>query len=237
MKSVGIIGAGSFGVFMAEKLEPFVEVKMFSSSGKAGKWAASLEEVGKCDCVIPSIPMEAYEATLSKLKPHLSPKTVIIDVCSVKEEPVEIIQRMLPGQPLVATHPLFGPQSAGESLAGHIMVVCPEVSDKQCLDEIERFSAGVGLKVTKMSVTEHDEEMAVVQGLTFFIAHTLKEMGLHHQKLETPSFRRLLHLAELEANHSEELFRTIQTANQRTKAIRQRFINEATRINHQLNNN
>jgi len=55
-------------------------------------------------------------------------------------------------------------------------------------------------------------------------------------KLETPSFKRLVHLAELETHHSDDLFQTIQSGNARTAAVRQKFVDEVTRINSLLNN-
>lgn len=234
MKTVGIIGFGSFGKFLAEKLDSFVEVRVFSASGKPNKWASSLEQVTATDFLILSIPLEAYKDTLNKIKKHLGTKTVIVDVCSVKQDPLQIIRSILPKQPTVSTHPLFGPESAGDSLIGHTLVLCPEDSDKQALETIESFALQIELKVINMSAEEHDEEMAVVQGLTFFVAHSLKDMNLHQQKLSTPSFEKLLQLASLEKHHSDELFNTIQTGNTKTKDIRQRFIKLAKSLDQKI---
>jgi prephenate dehydrogenase len=76
--------------------------------------------------------------------------------------------------------------------------------------------------------------MAVVQGLTFFIARTLDDMKLREQQLSTPSFERLLHLAELEQHHSAELFRTIQQGNSYTQNVRRAFMDAAHIIDKEL---
>jgi prephenate dehydrogenase len=235
MTTVGIIGAGSFGMFLAEKLDVFCDVKISSRSGKGGKWAASLEEVAGCDYIIPSIPVEAYESTLTTLKTHIKKDSVIVDICSVKEKPGQIIKKVLPDNLLVATHPLFGPESAKDTLKGHCLVLCPDVSNTGELEKIATFAEVLELDVIQMTAVEHDQEMAVVQGLTFFIARTLHEVGIHRQKLETPSFKRLLHLAELETHHTDDLFYTIQNGNDQTTKIRQKFIDTTNKLNAAIN--
>lgn len=231
---IGIIGAGSFGLFLAEKLSVVAEVKLYSRSGNGGQWNASLEDVVACDWLIPCIPVDAYTPVLTEIKPMLSPQTVLVDVCSVKEKPVQMIKEVLPDQPLVATHPLFGPESASQSLVGHTIVLCPESSNKKAYEAVAALCRQLELIIVEMSAATHDKEMAVVQGLTFYIAHALKDMNLHKMVLETPSFKRLRHLAELEEHHSQELFETIQNGNNYTKEVRAAFLREATKINQSL---
>lgn len=234
MKSVGIIGFGSFGAFLAEQLSSFCQVKVYSASGRQNQWARSLKEIATCDFVIPAVPLEAYSTTLQELKPLLKPETVIVDICSVKVEPMQRIAELLPGQPTAATHPLFGPESAKDSLEGHVLVLCPDQSDPEALAQVQTFAETLKLKVITMTCQEHDQEMATVHGLTFFIAHALKDMGLHSQKLATPSFKKLLALAELEQHHSQDLFLTIQNGNPYTKKIREEFLKQANKLNQQI---
>lgn len=231
MKTIGIIGAGSFGIFLARHLGKHAEVKIYSKSGRGGEWAASLEDVTRCDYLILSIPLEAYKEVLESVKPLINEKTVIVDVCSVKEKPVQLINDILPNQPVVATHPLCGPESAAESLEGHTLVLCPDASFKEPLEAISAFASKLGMKVERMTCVEHDEEMAMVQGLTFFIARSLHEMGIHDQRLQTPTFKRLLYLAEIDSHHSDELFYTIQRGNPRMEDVRNRFLKTVQELN------
>lgn len=237
MKAVGIIGFGSFGKLLAEKLDPYCKVLVYSKSGKANKWAASFEAVATAEFVIPSIPLNAYKEVLKKLKPLLNSRTVIVDVASVKVVPIELIQEILPGQPLVATHPLFGPESAKDSFSGHTLALCPEASDQDSLNLVKKFADTLGLKVVEISAQEHDRELAVVHGLTFFIARILKDMHLHKQTLSTPTFEKLLKLAEIESHHSADLFHTIQAGNPYVKDVRKAFLAQATQIDKDLNHN
>ena len=234
MNTVSIIGFGSFGAFLAEKLNDHLEVKVYSHSGKPNQWATTLEDAAKADYLILSVPLETYRKVLEEIKPLLRPDTVIVDVCSVKEEPARIIQEILPLQPRVMTHPLFGPESASDTLVGHTIVLCTDQSTNGSYADIKRFCERLELKIIELTSEEHDREIAVVQGLTFFVARTLTHFGIHRQKLSTPSFARLLHLAELEEHHSEDLFRTIQQGNPYTEEMRNRFLAAANEIDARL---
>ena len=234
MATIGIIGFGSFGKFLAEKLSSQAHVKVYDRRERPTTWRADFDDVAACDYVVLSVPLGAYPETLERLATVIAPGSVLVDVCSVKEHPVELIRQYLPKQPLVATHPLFGPESASGSLQGMTMVMCPEVSDAGSYAKIKDFAEKLELSIVEMSAVEHDREMAVVQGLTFFIARTLDDMKLREQQLSTPSFERLLHLAELEQHHSAELFRTIQQGNSYTQNVRRAFMDAAHIIDKEL---
>ncbi len=236
MTTIGIIGFGSFGKFLAEKLSSHCAVKVYDRRERPTTWRADFDDVAVCDYVVLSVPLGAYPETLERLATVISPDSVLVDVCSVKERPVELIRQYVPKQPLVATHPLFGPESASGSLQGMTIVMCPEVSDVESYAKIKDFSEKLELSIVEMSAAEHDKEMAVVQGLTFFIARTLDDMKLHSQQLSTPSFERLLHLAELEQHHSAELFRTIQQGNLYARSARRAFLGAARAIDSELDN-
>lgn len=235
MKTVGIVGFGSFGKFLADKLSSHARVIVYSHRGAETTWTVGLEQLAReADYIIPAIPLDVYEQFFAELSPLLRPETVIVDVCSVKVRPVEILQKVIPGHKIVATHPMFGPESASRSLEGHTMVMCEEVSDADEYADIKTFAESLGLKVVEISAEEHDKSIATVQGLTFFIARLLDNLKIHEELLSTPSFERLLNLAELERHHSSELFRTIQLGNGYTAKVREDFIAEAERVNHSL---
>lgn len=235
-KTIGIIGFGSFGKFLAEKLSTDYNIRVYSQSGQTGELIAGLATVASSSYLVLAIPLDAYEGVLNEIKPLISKSTVVVDVCSVKVQPMSCIAKLLPGQPTVATHPLFGPESANIDLAGHTMVFCPELSDPDALRDVVGMAEMLKLRVINMSADDHDREMALLQGLTFFIAHALKDLKLHEQKLSTPSFDKLLQLAKLEQNHSIELFQTIQQGNVFTDTIRREFINKCMKLDKSILN-
>jgi prephenate dehydrogenase len=236
MNTVGIIGFGSFGQFLAEKLEPYVNVKISSRNPSTVplRWKSTLNEIASCDYIIPAIPLDSYKSVLSELKPNLQPNAVIVDVCSVKIIPCSIISEVLPNAKLVATHPLFGPESAAKSLIGHTFVICRDVSDPIEVSKIIDFANIIGLNVVEKTTIEHDKEMAIVHALTFFIAQGLVNDKIHDASLHTPSFQKLLSLAELERHHSDDLFKTIQQGNPYAAEARQKFVDELLKINAHL---
>lgn len=234
MKTVGIVGFGSFGKFLAEKLSSHAKVRVYSHGGTESSWSASLLEVAQSDYVVLAIPLDGYEKILFQIKPLLLESTVVIDVCSVKVVATAVLKRLLPDQPRVVTHPMFGPESASIRVTGHTMVMCPSVSDQSAYAVVKEFVASLGITVIEMTPEEHDRQIATVQGLTFFIARALKDMKLNELQLSTPSFRRLLHLAELEQHHSDQLFQTVQLGNPYTMGVRQQFLAQATHIDDML---
>ena len=219
--TIGIIGQGSFGSFIAKKLGGKLETRTYEK----GDDAEALRSVASCDYLMLAVPLGAYREVLEMLVPVLPPITTLIDICSVKMAAVAAIREVLPDQLLVATHPLFGPESAADGLAGHTLVLCPELSDPQQYQRVSALGQVLGMRVIRMSADDHDREMATVQGLTFFVARAIGQFGVGSQILSTPSFRKLLDLAELDTHHSSELFMTIQNGNVYTEEVRQRFIN------------
>lgn len=231
MKSIGIIGYGDFGQMLANKLDKYFDLKVYSASGKINRWSVNLKEVAKTDYLILSIPLSKHKEVCQQLKPQLGINTVIVDVCSVKGESGKIIKHILPDQAILSTHPLFGPQSIENGLDNHVVVLCPDYSDKHTLQQATKFLKKIGLEIVLMESDEHDKQMALVHGLTFFVARILKDFDLNDARLKTPSFNKLISLAELEKHHTKDLFITIQKGNPHTEELRKHFIDRAKELN------
>ena len=225
-KSVGLIGYGSFGELLVELLHGRVKTKVYSrTSGKVPRHLrASIEEVAVCDYVVLAIPLAVYQAVLAELAKLIAPTTVVIDVCSVKVVPCELISELLPHNRLVATHPLFGPQTAAAGLKNLTMVICDEESDAAQALLVDAFCKTLGLKVVHMSADEHDRQMAKVHALTFFVAEALNGLDLESVTLKTPSFAKLTDLASLTEVESRALLDTLQTGNPYAAGVRREFV-------------
>jgi len=158
IKSVGVIGMGDFGRLIVEHLP--ADVKVLASSRRdikvPGAKMVSLEDVAKADVVILAISFNSIESVLKKLKPHIKPETLLVDVTSIKEEVENIYNRALPDHKnVLLTHPVFGPQTIKKGLRGHIFVVTKQQGERA--DEVMNFIKSVGLRVKKMSGKEHDK--------------------------------------------------------------------------------
>lgn len=238
----GIIGHGSFGKLLADILSEHGQVYVYARNKSSDesddqKEYVSLEKAASADVVIMAVGLEPLEQVSGQLASLVKKDTIVVDVCSVKIKPTEIITRNLGGKcRLLFTHPLFGPHTAKDGkIAGKSIVVCP--FDFKGKEKIMKFLEDkLGLKVIEMTAEEHDQEMAWVHGLTFFVGRGLMELNPPKSDLSTGYYQRLLDLVELESTHSLELFNTVQKGNPFAADIRRELIDKLEMINKEIGN-
>ena len=131
--TVGIVGFGAFGQLMARALRGHATLRAHDpdaarapAAARHGVALASLAEVAGSPVVVLAVPVAGLEAAVAAVAPHLRPGALVLDVGSVKVGPAAILRAGLPAHvDIVATHPLFGPESARDGLVGHRIAVCP----------------------------------------------------------------------------------------------------------------
>lgn len=237
--TLGVFGYGSFGALAVRELAPYFDVLVQSTKDPSElnlpehARVESFKAVAECDVVIPAIPLAGYRDWLRNVGPYLHPGTLVVDVCSVKVKPVEMLEAGLPKHvQILATHPIFGPQSAANGLSGQPIVVHPvRINGTDSYHDIKNFLADdLGLNVIEMDPETHDKKMAIIHALTFFIGRGLLSMDIEASDLDTGTFKNVLglseirNLAELETHHTKELFETIESGNPYAAAIRKQFI-------------
>lgn len=232
MKRFGIIGFGRFGQLAARHLRAQFEVVVSDAADIDAAATAldvrtgPLEEVAASDVVMLAVPVQAMAAVIAKIAPIVRPGALVLDVASVKMLPARWMAEVLPDSvDIVATHPLFGPQSARNGLTGQPLVICPVRGDRH--EKVAEFGRSLGLKVSVTSAEEHDREMAYVQALTHLIGRTLVNIRIPDEELKTDSYQHLLELCGLIRDDSKELFFAIQNLNPFASEITQQFIAEA----------
>jgi prephenate dehydrogenase len=232
-KSLGLIGFGQFGELAAKHLSRHFNVVVTDEAADAQARAAqlglqfgTLEAAAVCDIVIVAVPVRVMPQVFAGIAPHLKPQALVIDVGSVKTLPSQWMTEMLPPHvDLVATHPLFGPQSARNGLDGLRLVVCPIRGDR--FETVAAFGRSLGLIVTVTTAEEHDREMAYVQALTHLIGRSLVNLGIPDEQLKTPSYQHLLELCALIGGDTFELFSAIQTLNPYAAEVAESFVTQA----------
>ncbi len=233
MKTLGLIGFGQFGQLAASALKRDFRVTVADPAPDSAKRAAelgvgfgTLERVAGSEIVLFAVPVVSMQATFAAAAPYLAPGTLVLDVGSVKVMPSQWMLDLLPPHvDLVATHPLFGPQSAKTGLQGLRLVVCPIRGDRH--EKVAAFGRGLGLTVSIVTPEEHDREMAYVQALTHLIGRSLVNLGIPDESLKTPSYQHLLELCSLIGADTFELFTAIQTQNPYAAEVAQAFVAEA----------
>lgn len=219
MKTLGIVGFGSFGRFMVEHLRSRFEIRVHDlrdveeDARRLGVEAATLAEVVDSETLVLAVPVQAMESVLQKLAAESRWPKLVVDVGSVKVKPLALMDRYVPRRvDVVGTHPMFGPQSGRHGIAGLKIVLCP----LRCsgLDHLrELLARDLQLDVIEMTPEAHDRQIAYIQGLTHWIAKALREVTLPDLNLATPAYRHLLKIEEILREDSAALFRTIQSEN------------------------
>jgi len=238
---IGIIGFGRFGALTARYLAPDLAVLVLDSGAKtdairaAGAAPASLEEICRQDIVILCVPISSLRDHLRGIAPLLGPDTLVMDVCSVKVLPVRWMREILPpATPILATHPMFGPDSAADSLAGHKIVVCRERIEAARYEPIQRWLTDRGLEIIETSAEEHDRQIAVSLALTHFIGRSLAAFGAKPMPIDTEGYRRLLHILGVVENDTWQLFEDMHRFNPFARDQRQAFAQSMSDIEARL---
>jgi prephenate dehydrogenase len=170
------------------------------------------------------VAISAVEEVLMRTSAHLSPGSIVMDTCSVKTYPVDLMQRLLPDTvSILGTHPMFGPDSARNGMGGLPLILCPaRVSDSQTAEWREFFTS-MGLVVSVMSPDEHDKEAAFTQGVTHYIGRVLSDFGVRRSSIGTVGFNKLLEIVEQTCNDPWQLFLDLQRYNPYTGEMRSRL--------------
>ena len=241
MTEIGIIGFGQFGQFTARHLARFFDVTACDTSDRSREAAeigveyADFATVAKKQTVIFAVPLGAFSDVLQRAAPLLKPNVVCLDVCSVKMKPIELMTEILPlSVEIIGTHPLFGPQSGREGIAGMRVAYCPVRTTRA--EKIEKFlREKLQLKVLLRTPEEHDREMAHVQALTHFVARALDELHVAESALATVSYEELMRAARLVSEDSWELFQTIQQGNPFAADKRKTFVSKLVELEKRMN--
>lgn len=211
---VGIIGFGRLGKlltrYLAQDFDVFVyeRFSLDEQEMKAlGATPASLEEVCKSAIILPMVPIGQFEELLKEISPLVSPGTLVADVCSVKELPIQWMKKHLPEDiQILGTHPMFGPDSARDTLFGSKLVLTPVRIDDKLLRDITLYLERVGIKVIEASAEKHDKEIAHSLLLSHYIGQALIAFQAKPLEIDTKGFRRLIKILETVENDSFELF-------------------------------
>jgi len=239
--SLGIVGYGAFGQLSARFLRPWFRIlahdPQVTESPVEGVAMADLSAVCRCDIVVIAVPLSALVQACRAMAPLLRPGTLVMDVCSSKVLPAEILLRELPPHvDLLATHPMFGPQSIGAGIGagtkGLKMVLCPLRAPGA--KRVAAFlRARFGLSILVASPEEHDREAAFTQGLTHLIAKALLRMDDLPGRITTRSFDLIRQAVEMVRHDAPGVSHAIET-NPYAAGARSRFFAEMDAVRREL---
>lgn len=236
--TIGIIGFGAFGQLIARYLSPYFRLYAYDPvagldniAGALSVTLTRMEDVARCDIVILAMPVARLEHVVEAIAPHLRPGSLVLDVGSVKVSPANIMLSGLPDNvDIIATHPLFGPQSARDGIAGLKIAICP-VRGSQGARIGAFLRKNLALDVIMTTPEDHDRDAAMVQGLTHLIAKVLVQMEPLPTRMTTRSFDLIMQAVGMVRHDAPEVFHAIERANDFAPQIRQRFFDLAANVN------
>lgn len=227
----GIIGFGRFGQLLARDLSSRGEGVVFDPRWPSGSrlpietaWnPGTLADAAAARLVLYAVPIRALESVILASAPLVRAGAIVADTASVKEWPARWLMQHLPSTvDIVATHPLFGPDSAADGLRGKKIFVAPLRLRRP--RAVHRFLHSLGLEVLVGTPEEHDREIAETQALTHWLGRALERFGAAPRDLDTLGYRRLLEILHHVSRDSWELFQDMEQWNPHAANTRARFL-------------
>ncbi len=221
-----ILGAGKMGVWFAKFCKEKGDTIVIAdrNAEKLAKLKVELQvetadfptAVKDADRVLICTSISSFEEIVKKIAPATHKGQAIMDICSIKEYPVDIMHKYLKDATVLGTHPVFGPGSNG--VAHKAYVLTPTNPQEQAFAEqykqwLEKEQAHVFIMTPK----EHDDLMSIILGLPHFIGLVACETLLaqkgfaESKKLAGTTYRMLFTLAEATAMETPDLYANVQT--------------------------
>ena len=220
MNKVSIIGFGRFGAMLHALLTKGFEVDVYDKNpvDYAEVNEVSLEEALKNDTIFIAVPIRDFEDLVVDISTRIQSGKTIIDVCSVKVFPKKVMIDNLPEKiDIIATHPLFGPDSLKDS--GSVMTM------EAVRDSFERYNfwknyfESQNIIIEEISADDHDMMAARSQGLTHFVGRVIDDFGTNQTRIDTEGYKALHKLVNQTCNDSWDLFEDIQNYNPYTEKM------------------
>jgi prephenate dehydrogenase len=239
---IAILGAGKMGAWFAkffveegysvvvgdrkkEKLEKLKKKLAVETSDFEGA-------VKNADRILICVSINAFEEVVKKISSTIHDNQIVMDICSIKDFPVEKMHKYLKEGLILGTHPVFGPGST--TIENKTFVLTPTNSQEEAFaEEFKRWLEAKKARVLVMSPRKHDKLMSVVLGLPHFIGlvacdSLLEQADYAETKIVAgTTYRMLFTLAEATAMENPELFSTLQFTLPEMETLESLFIEKA----------
>ncbi len=177
--------------------------------------ASNMEAVKSADAVLLSVPIDNFEEVVKQISAYTHSGQAIIDITSIKVFPVATMHKHIKTGVVLGIHPMFGP--GAKSIANQNFVLTPTNDEETALaQKINKYLATRGARATMMAPNEHDEMMAVILGLSHFIAIASADTLVNFDKLKQmgaiggSTFKVLLTLAGSVVSEDPEFYASLQ---------------------------
>ena len=220
MNRVSIIGFGRFGAMLHSLLSKGFEVDVFdkNSIDNSEVNEVSLEDALRNETIFIAVPIRDFENLVKDISKKISSGKTVIDVCSVKVFPKKVMLDNLSNETdIIATHPLFGPDSLKDS--GSVMTMESVRNTFGRYDFWKNYFESQNISIEEISAEEHDMVAARSQGLTHFVGRVIDDFGTNQTRIDTEGYKALHKLVNQTCNDTWELFEDIQNFNPFTEKM------------------
>jgi prephenate dehydrogenase len=206
-KKIGIIGYGRFGRMLHNILAKDFTIAIYDTdpSLQSNPDYEPLASILKIPTIFLCVPISKLDVVLADIGSKFIVGT-IIDVCSVKKYPVELMQKYLASNiNIIATHPMFGPDSFFSDNQKNMMM-CHVRGDIETFDFWREYFTKNNIHVQLMTPDEHDRAAAYSQNITHVLGRALSNLNLQPSVIATQGYNNLLTIVKQTCNDSLELF-------------------------------
>jgi prephenate dehydrogenase len=185
-----------------------------------------MNHVQDIDVVIVSVPIERTIMTCRQLLKGMKPRSLLIDVTSVKKGIVDAIKKHVPENiEYLSLHPLFGPDTEDFREQNVLAII---LRRGPLSVSMLRFLSKRGLRITHVTIDSHDRKMAVTQALHHFayaalvtcVMKLMKKNDL--QRFSTRSIRKTFELIRSLSENTDTIME-IQRMNQYSVTVRRKY--------------
>ena len=191
-----------------------------------------LEAIKGADRILVCVPVDALNEVVKIIRPGIQKNQILMDICSVKKYPVDILHKNFPNNLILGTHPVFGPGST--SLKNKTFVLTPtNAMEKKFALKFKTWLETKQVRVFILSPEKHDKLMSVVLGLSHFIGLVACDILLEQKdypetkNVAGTTFKMLFTLAEVATLEEPELFNSLQSHLSGTLNLETQFIHKA----------
>jgi chorismate mutase/prephenate dehydrogenase len=185
------------------------------------------------DVTVISVPIDVTPQVIREVGPRLRPESLLMDVTSVKSEPMQVMLESTPAF-VVGTHPMFGPSV--HSVQGQRVVVCRGRGDHWA-EWVSSMFVARGLAVVETTPEHHDRMMATVQVLTHFQTQvhglTLARLGAplaESLRFTSPAYLMELYMGARHFAQSADLYGPIEMKNPATPDVTATYLQVANEV-------
>ncbi len=238
IEEVGLVGFGRFGKMAYDYLRRDKKVRVYNHNPDKIQdlpERATLEEALSSQLIVLCVPISGMEQFCQKMAPFLRPGQIVLDTCSVKVKPVEWMLNHLPDTvEILGTHPLFGPDSGKEGIAGLKIALCPARIKDEAYDSIRGYLEDLRLVVIEATPEEHDKQIAKSQAVFHLIAQAMKRLDWGDQAISTPGPDTFYRLVKGVQHDTEQLFLDMECENPYAAQWREKFIQQLADLGREL---